>query len=97
MAEKTEEQLLEEAIQKAKDRIAPNAIIHKLEDIFINVSWGQTQKVYFPDKSVSWIYDRLNGKDKQGNLVEFTEEEKQQFKAALKDLVGRISAAADKI
>lgn len=69
----------------------------KLDDIILEVSWAEISKYYFGNNS-SWIYNRINGRDSNnGNPIEFTDSEKDDFKNALFDLADRIRKTAEKI
>ncbi len=48
-------------------------------------------------KTGGLIYDKLNGADRKGNLVDFTDEEIIKLQKVLKDLSQRISVVADKL
>lgn len=68
----------------------------KLKDIILLLKWGNISKDYF-GFSGSWIYQRLNGYDGNGNPADFTEEQRQTLRDALKDIAERINKAADSI
>ena len=68
----------------------------QLRDIRQDVTWSKIARRYF-DKSASWMYNKLNGIDGNGNDGEFTYSEKIQLKNALYDFADRIKIAADKI
>ncbi len=87
----------EDLLQNAKNRFATDSLLIKLEDASLNINWRHLQKYYFPNQSLTWFYDRLFGKDEQGNLVEFTSDEKKQLKLALKDLAKRINSMSELI
>lgn len=73
-----------------------DAFCKKIDDILLAVSWREVAGNYL-HKTPKWLYEHLNGIDDEKNIVEFTEEEKQELKHALTDLAKRINAAADKI
>lgn len=67
-----------------------------LENIALYIKWGNISKDYF-GFSRSWIYQRLNGYDGNGNRCEFTDEQKNILRNALRDIARRLNEAADKI
>lgn len=75
----------------------PNAMMCKLDDILLDVTWGKIAQQYFPDKSVSWFYNKLRGVDGNGGAGEFTPDEKEHLQGALFDLSERIRNAAQSI
>ena len=66
----------------------------QLADIALDVTWSKIAKRYF-GKSASWIYNKLNETDGNGNVGGFTDEEKELFRGALYDLSARIRRTAD--
>jgi hypothetical protein len=68
----------------------------QLSDIIVDISWAKIAKRYF-DKSPSWIYHKIDGRDSNGKPSDFVGEERIQFKNALFDLSERIRNAAQKI
>lgn len=68
----------------------------QLEDIEEIISWGCLAREYF-DKSASWFYHKMDGRDGNGKPTEFNYEEKMQLQGALYDLSNRIRRAADSI
>ena len=80
------------AVQK-QERIT---MMQQLDDISIDVSWRQIAHDYF-DKSSSWIYNKLHGRDGNGGEGGFSEAEKIQLKGALLDISERIRRAANSI
>lgn len=71
-------------------------IFNKLKDILLFIKWGNISQDYF-GFSRSWIYQRLNGYDGNGNPCEFTEQQKETLRYALKDLAEKLNEAADSI
>jgi len=71
-------------------------IKRQLSDIILDVSWAKISKKYF-GRSSSWIYNKINGIDDDGNSNDFTYSEKLQLKNALLDFSERIRKAAEKI
>ena len=68
----------------------------RLNDILIDISWGQIAKKYF-GKSPSWLYHKLDGIDGNGGEGRFSDTELEQFKGALCDLADRIRRVADSL
>ena len=66
----------------------------QLEDIIFDLSWSDISRTYF-EKSSSWIYNKLNGKDGNGGHGEFSEIEKETLQNALFDISDRIRKAAE--
>lgn len=75
-------------------QIKNSAIRKKLDDIDLNLNWGEFARNYF-ERSASWFYNKLNGIDGNGKPGGFTDEELTQFKNSLYDLAQRIRRAAD--
>jgi len=67
-----------------------------LDDIRDNITWSHIARHYF-EKSASWIYNKLNGIDGNGNEGEFTYAEKLQLRNALFDFSERVRIAANAI
>ena len=76
--------------------MAKSAFRTKLNDILINVSWGELSRQYF-GKTPSWLYHKLDEIDGNGGKGGFTEEELLTFKGALCDLADRIRRVADSL
>ena len=68
----------------------------KLRDLLVAISWADLSRTYF-GKSNSWLYHKMDGVDGNGKPTQFTEEELETLKFALKDLSNRISTAADSL
>lgn len=66
----------------------------KMSDILVSISWADLSRRYF-DKSNSWLYHKMDGRDGNGKPTSFTPEEAEQLKGALCDLADRIRKAAD--
>ena len=81
---------------KRLEAIRNSGIRKKLDDIDLNLNWGEFAHNYF-DWSASWFYNKLNGIDGNGGIGGFTEEELTIFKGGLCDLADRIRRAADKL
>lgn len=71
-------------------------IKQKLSDIVLDISVAKISTKYF-EKSRSWLYHKLDGIDGNGKPVDFSSEEKEQLRMALKDLSNRISKCADSL
>ncbi len=70
--------------------------LEKLESVLPYLKWGNISKDYF-GFSRSWIYQRLNGYDGNGNPSDFTDQQKQILRDALRDIARKLSDAAEKI
>ena len=68
----------------------------QLRDIRQDITWSKISRRYF-DKSASWMYNKLNGIDGNGNDGEFTYSEKMQLRNALYDFAERVRSSADSI
>lgn len=71
-------------------------ITETLKDVIFYIKWGNISKDYF-GFSRSWIYQRLNGYDGNGNECEFTDAQKEVMRGALRDLARKLNETADKI
>ena len=85
-----------EMTNKRLEAIKNSGIRKKLDDIDLNLNWGEFAHNYF-DRSASWFYNKLNGIDGNGGVGGFTEEELTVFKGGLCDLADRLRKAADKL
>lgn len=65
-----------------------------LQDILLDISWARLSMRYF-GRSRSWLHQKLDGRNSNGGDGDFSEQEREQLRAALKDLSRRISEAAD--
>ena len=72
-------------------------MIMQLRDIALDITWSKIALRYFPGKSVSWLYNKLNGRDGNGGEGEFTLSERIVFRNALFDLAERIRNSAQAI
>ncbi|MDR0294573.1 MAG: DUF5053 domain-containing protein [Prevotellaceae bacterium] len=68
----------------------------QLRDIRQDITWSKVARRYF-GKSASWMYNKLNGIDGNGNEGEFNYEERIQLRNALYDVSERIRNAAQSI
>jgi|InofroStandDraft_1065614.scaffolds.fasta_scaffold76183_1 hypothetical protein len=71
-------------------------MMENLKGILLYVKWGNISKDYF-GFSRSWIYQRLNGYDGNGNPCDFTESQKEVLREALRDLARKLNETADAI
>ena len=69
---------------------------NNLTDVLPLLKWGNISKDYF-GYSRGWIYQRLNGYDGNGNPTQFTEQQKETLRQALRDIADRLNAAADNL
>ncbi|GHV21178.1 hypothetical protein FACS1894174_04230 [Bacteroidia bacterium] len=67
----------------------------QFRDIALDVTWSKIAARYFPAKSASWFYNKLNGRDGNGGEGDFTYAEKLQLRNGLYDFAERIRRAAD--
>lgn len=73
-----------------------DSIFENIKDIATYIKWGNISKDYF-GFSRSWIYQRLNGYDGNGNHCEFTDKQKETMRDALRDIARRLEDTADKL
>ena len=59
-----------------QDKLPMTTIKQQLYDLLISISWSDLSHRYF-GKSCTWLYNRLNGIDRNNQPVTFTEEEKE--------------------
>lgn len=71
-------------------------IMEQLKDIVLYIKWGNISKDYF-GFSRSWIYQRLNGYDGNGNPCEFTTSQKETLREAFRDIARRLNQTADSL
>jgi len=72
-------------------------MVAMLDDIALDVTWSKIAKRYFPEKSVSWFYNKLSGIDGNGGEGDFTISERVQLRNALFDFAERVRNAAHSI
>lgn len=72
------------------------SVKQKLSDILLDISMAKISTKYF-EKSRSWLYHKLDGVDGNGKPTDFSVEEKEQLRLALKDLSNRIATCADSL
>lgn len=71
-------------------------ILDIIKEFALYLKWGNISQDYF-GFSRSWIYQRINGYDGNGNPCEFTDSQKETLREALRDLAQKLNDAADKI
>lgn len=71
-------------------------ITETLKQILPYIKWGNISKDYF-GFSRSWIYQRLNGYDGNGNESQFTEKQKATLQEALRDIACKLNETADNL
>ena len=76
--------------------ITQNMATNQLKEIITLLKWGNISKDYF-GFSRGWIYQRLNGYDGNGNKCDFTDEQKEILREALRDIAAKLNQAADEI
>ena len=76
--------------------VTGKTMYQQLDDIFDAISWGCLARDYF-DKSASWFYHKMQGRDGNKKPTEFNLEERARLKGALCDLADRIRRAAETI
>lgn len=72
------------------------SVKQNLSDILLDISMAKISTKYFK-KSRSWLYHKLDGIDGNGKPTDFSPEEKEQLRNALKDLSNRISSCANNL
>lgn len=77
-----------------QDKQPTTTVKQQLYDLLISISWSDLSRRYF-GRTGTWLYNRLDGIDRNNQPVTFTEEEKEQLRGALYDLSIRIRKAAD--
>lgn len=58
-------------------------------ELINTICWADISRMYF-GQSNSWLFQKLNGEDRNGNPMDFSEEELQTLKDSLLDLSKRI-------
>ena len=71
------------------------SLFNELDDIVDMIDWGDMADCYFPDKSVTWFYNKLRGVNGNGGKGEFTLAEKIQLRNALFDFSDRVRKTAE--
>ena len=66
----------------------------RLGDVPEAISFSYIAKKYF-GKSRGWLMQKVNGNMVNGKQAAFTEEERKQFRLALKDISKQLSVAAE--
>lgn len=72
------------------------SILKQLEEVAFYIKWGNVSRDYL-GFSRSWIYQRLNGYDGNGNACEFTEQQKDDLRKAMRDIAQRLNDIADNL
>ena len=90
-----EEQRILQKIEERMNR-PRTEIWQKLEsaDLLLAVSWMYISNKYFK-KSASWLHHKIDGYDKDGNVVMFTDDEIKTLKEAIRDLSQRLDSFAE--
>lgn len=90
-----EEQRILQKIEERMNR-PKTEIWQKLEsaDLLLALSWMYISNKYF-EKSASWLHHKIDGYDKNGNVVMFTDDEIKTLKEAIKDLSQRLDSFAE--
>ena len=81
----------------ATKTLKQTSLFNELDDIETAISWGEVAEYYFPDKSVTWFYNKLRGVDGNGGKGEFSLGEKIQLRNALFDFSERVRKTAENI
>ncbi|MDE6230029.1 MAG: DUF5053 domain-containing protein [Muribaculaceae bacterium] len=71
-------------------------MMEQLKDVVLYLKWGNISKDYF-GYSRGWIYQRLNGYDGNGNACEFSENQKEILREALRDIARKLNDTADNL
>lgn len=69
-------------------------LMQQIGDLVFYVKFGKISKEYFGYSS-SWLYQRINGYDGNGNPCELTDEQRETFREALHSLARKIDSVAD--
>ena len=72
------------------------SIKEKLSDILTEVNYGQLCLHYF-QKNPTWLYNKINREEINGEIEDFSVEELALIKGALVDLSTRIRRVADSL
>jgi hypothetical protein len=70
------------------------SMMYMIQDIALDITWSKIAQRYFPEKSVSWMYNKMRGIDGNGGEGHFTPNEQEQLKNALLDFSDRVRNAA---
>ena len=76
--------------------VRKDTVKQQLSDILLDISWARLSMRYF-NRSRSWLHQKLDGVSSNGGPGGFTDDERAQLRAALKDLADRIRTAADSL
>ena len=76
--------------------VQATAIKSALKDIYLYIVWGKFANTYF-NRSSSWLYNKFNGRDDNGGIGGFSEEEKAHLKKHLLEFAETVMTAAENI
>jgi hypothetical protein len=79
------------------NRYKHSSVIPLIDDIYDLIDWGDFARMFFPDHSVTWFYNKMRGVDGNGGVGVFTEKEMRQFSEGLVQLSEQIRLAANRI
>lgn len=85
---------LEGLIKATADEVREQRIAERLGEITDMVSMAYIAKTYF-NKSRSWLAHKLNGNIVNGKPAQFTDEELDTLRLALKDMSNKLNAMGD--
>lgn len=68
----------------------------RFNDVEDFICWGEIASEYF-QRSASWFYHKLNGRDGNGKPDGFTPEEAELLRGAFIDIAEKLRRAADRI
>ncbi len=83
---------MEQTVQQTEQK----TMYQQMDEIFDIITWGDLARTYF-DKSASWFYHKMQGRDGNGKPTSFTYAERVQLRGALMDVADRIRRTADTI
>lgn len=67
-----------------------------LKDVYLYIVWGKFANTYF-SKSSTWLYNKFNGRDGNGGIGGFTENEKALLKKSLLEFADKIRNIAEQL
>lgn len=85
-----------ESLEASADRIKEASLRQSVEFIRECLSLSYVARRYF-GKTHAWLSQRINGNIVNGKPAQFTEQERETFKAALRDISARIMKVVDEI
>lgn len=71
-----------------------STLLQKLGDLPFYLKFGKISRDYFGYSS-SWLYQRINGYDGNGNSCKLTDDQTEILRQALHDLARKIDSVAD--